>query len=69
MIRFHETILASDAEADRGEVISHEQLEKASKKWINKANHRKNPERGSRKKFEKVLSKVPDVPPEKYDRL
>ena len=25
--------------------------------------------RGSREKFEQVLSKVPDVPPEEYDRL
>ncbi|NIV91375.1 toxin-antitoxin system HicB family antitoxin [candidate division KSB1 bacterium] len=25
--------------------------------------------RGSRQKFERVLSKVPDVPPEEYDRL
>lgn len=25
--------------------------------------------RGSREKFEKVLSKVPDVPPEEFDRL
>ncbi len=36
-IAFHETILASEAEADRGEVISHEQLEKESKQWIKQA--------------------------------
>jgi prevent-host-death family protein len=37
LIRFHETILASEAEADRGEVFSHEQVEKESKKWIKQA--------------------------------
>jgi prevent-host-death family protein len=37
LIRFHETILASEAEADRGEVISHEQMEKESKLWIRRA--------------------------------
>lgn len=36
-IAFHETILASEAEADRGEVISHEQLEKESKRWVKQA--------------------------------
>ncbi|GEM_PF-966121 len=41
LIELHETILASEAEADRGEVISHEQLEKESKEWIKKANRRK----------------------------
>ena len=42
LIEFHETILASEAEADRGEVISHEQLERESKEWIKKANRQKN---------------------------
>ncbi len=42
LIEFHETILASEAEADRGEVISHEQLDKESKEWVKKANHQKN---------------------------
>jgi len=37
LIAFHETILASEAEADRGEVISHEQLERESKAWIKQA--------------------------------
>src|SRR5574341_1960043 len=41
LLEFHETILASEAEADRGEVISHEQLDKESKAWIKKANRRK----------------------------
>lgn len=40
LIELHETILASEAEADRGEVISHEQLEKESKEWIKKANQK-----------------------------
>jgi hypothetical protein len=41
LIEFHQTILASEAEADRGEVISHEQLEKESKGWIKQASRRK----------------------------
>lgn len=41
LIELHEVILASEAEADRGEVISHEQLEKESKAWVKQANHRK----------------------------
>jgi hypothetical protein len=36
-----ETILASEAEADRSEVISHEQLEKESKGWIKQASRQK----------------------------
>jgi prevent-host-death family protein len=40
LIEFHETIRASEAEADRGEVISHEELEKESKHWIKKAKKR-----------------------------
>lgn len=42
LIEFHEVILASEAEADRGEVISHEQLVKESKAWVKQANRRKN---------------------------
>jgi len=36
LLEFHQTILASEAEADRGEVISHEQAIKESKRWIKK---------------------------------
>ncbi len=41
-IAFHETILASEAEADRGEVISHEQFERESKGWTKVAQRPKN---------------------------
>ncbi|NUO78648.1 type II toxin-antitoxin system Phd/YefM family antitoxin [candidate division KSB1 bacterium] len=33
-IAFHETILAAEAEAKRGEVVSHAQLERESRQWI-----------------------------------
>ncbi len=46
LIEFHEAILASEAEADRGEVISHEQLEKESKEWIK--NRRKNTKKNTK---------------------
>jgi prevent-host-death family protein len=49
LIEFHKTILASEAEADRGEVISHEQLERESKEWIKKANLQKNTKSNGRK--------------------
>ena len=42
---FHQTIYASEAEADRGEVISHEQFEKESKEWLKQANHQKKTEK------------------------
>jgi len=41
LLEFHQTILASEAEADRGEVISHEQLEEESKEWVKQATRRK----------------------------
>ena len=49
-IAFHQTILASEAEADRGEVISHEQLEKESKQWIKKAGRRTNSKSNGQKR-------------------
>ena len=54
LIEFHETILASEAEADRGEVISHEQLEKESKEWIKKANRQKKSKKHSKSNGRKV---------------
>jgi prevent-host-death family protein len=50
LIDLHETILASEAEADRGEVIPHEQLEKESRNWIKKANSRKNTKSNGQKR-------------------
>ncbi len=49
LIRFQETILASEEEADRGEVTSHEQLKNESKKWIGMAAPRKNTKSNGRK--------------------
>jgi prevent-host-death family protein len=42
LLEFHQKILASEAEADRGETISHERLEEESKQWVKQAMRRKN---------------------------
>lgn len=50
LIEFHKTILASEAEADRGEVISHEQLERESRHWIKPAKRQASTRSNGRKR-------------------
>lgn len=49
-IAFHETVLASEAEADRGEVVPHEQFERESKRWIKAAKRPKNTKSNGQKR-------------------
>lgn len=49
-IAFQETVLASEAEADRGEVISHEQFERESKRWLKAAKRSKNTKSNGQKR-------------------
>ena len=57
LLEFHQTILAAEAEADRGEVISHEQLEKESKEWVKQATRRKSTKSNGQKRRNGLISK------------
>ena len=59
-------ILAKIDTPDSGQVVYRKGIKTA---FLTQEYLEERAKRGSREKFEKVLSKVPDVPPEEYDRL